>query len=259
MICEVDTTLSDASTKLAQERTPSTGPRAHEIILAQITGHEKAALRRLLPQLPAGTDAFLACRFLRGHKGNVTKAAHACLQRSRWRASLKAELAYPEESETALCAIYSPRLLDWCDFFGRPIVYVPLGKLDCSAAASQGVTIEMLIRRHISTLEAIERAVDASANPLAGHLLVHDLHGCTATKFVRSRAFFKEILKIDSTFFPEILGKLICIRAPLMAAWAFSQIKQFLNPVTASKIQICRGMKALEPYVPVDRLAIENI
>lgn len=244
----------------------------------QLADGERAALAQLRALLPAAVNEYATCRFLRGSKGDVSRAATSFGECADWRAAqglselssaaLRAPLGdsdkgleYAAEVEAWLASVYCPKLLDGHDLHGRPVVYVQLGNLDLSAASRHAVTLDMLLRRHVATLEKILRAVHASpAGPLKGHLLIHDLHGCTLTKFVRSRALFRALLQIDQKYYPELLGKLVCVRAPRLAVWAFEQVKPFIDPHTAAKIELHTGAKpheALAAYLPVHRLPVE--
>mmetsp|Transcript_22987 Transcript_22987/g.50282 ORF Transcript_22987/g.50282 Transcript_22987/m.50282 type:complete len:377 (+) Transcript_22987:198-1328(+) len=236
---------------------------------------ELAALAELRSLLPAGTDEHACLRFLRACRGDVRRAAIAFGETADWRAEqglepLTAEgirhadaevdvgVRYSDAIEQAIESVYDPVFLDCYDNLGRPVVYVRLARMDCAAAGKQGVTTAMLLRRHVGTLEKIQRAVHLSpAGPMAGHLLVHDLEGCTISKFLRSRSLFRGMLHIDQKFYPELLGKLVCIRAPQLGVWAFHQIKPLIDPRTAAKVEMHTGTSsrsALAHLLPLDRL-----
>jgi hypothetical protein len=197
-------------------------------------------VQRLASRLTPGTAAagcvFTACRFLIGRKGDERRAAQAIDEYVRWRTSLEKEPTYSPEVELAISQVYSPRLLEARDPRGRPVVVAQMGEIDIALAASRNVSISMLLRRHVSTLDRISAAIKASPEPLSGHLLIQDLAGCSVSKFVRARAFFKRALRLDQLYYPEMLGQMVCLRAPRLATWAFGQIKPWIDPTTAGKI-----------------------
>jgi len=202
-------------------------------------------ITRLQARLPLATSessrAATAARFLVGRNNHEAHAGAAIDAYVRWRAALGPEPTHSPETEAAIAHVYSPRLLRMRDRRGRPVVVVRLGDVDVSVAESRNVTVAMLLRRHISTLDRISAAIEASADPLAGHLLVQDLHGTTVAKFVRSRCFFQQMLRLDQAYYPELLGQLRCVRAPRLAAWAFEQVKSWIDPSSAAKVQLSRG------------------
>lgn len=84
-------------------------------------------------------------------------------------------------------------------------------------------------------------AVERADNPLAGHLLVHDIGACTVMKFLNSRNFFRAQAKISQDYYPELLGHLLVLKGPPAAKWAVDTAKKFLDKDTAAKIQLESG------------------
>ena len=195
----------------------------------------------MLGQLPKSTPLAHALRFMRGARGDVATAAIAYRERQAWLAELPEEPLYDDGVEAVLRKCYEPRLLSSPDKRGRPVLIVRLGTLDLNVAERGGVTVAMLLRRHFRTLNSVEAAVDASQDAMGGHLLVQDLSGCTIAKFLRARAFFRAMLNVDQSYYPELLGNLICINAPRLAVFALEQLKPWIDPVTFAKVRLVRG------------------
>lgn len=214
--------------------------RARALSALGLTQAEREAVQRLAGRLPPGSAAagciITACRFFIGRKSDERRAAQAIDEYAQWRASLEVEPTYSPEVELAISQVYSPQLLEARDARGRPVVVAKIGNIDVALAASRNVSISMLLRRHISTLDRINDAIEASPEPLAGHLLVQDLSGCSVSKFIRSRSLLKRMLRVDQLYYPELLGHMVCLRAPKLATWAFGQIKPWVDPTTAGKI-----------------------
>jgi len=152
-------------------------------------------------------------------------------------------------------------LLNGRDKLGRPILYIALGGVDVPALAKQGVTVEDLIRCWVRTSEQVRLAVEASEDPLAGHLLINDLglgsaNPCTAMKFIRALRFWIAQGRLGQNYYPEMLGHTAVIRGPPPAAWAVSQIKRFLDKKTADKIELtsCDPYLALGEHISADVL-----
>ena len=46
------------------------------------------------------------------------------------------------------------------------------------------------------------------------------------------------MIKLNQSYYPELLGCSVMINCPPLARWAFNQIKPWLDPNTASKIEL---------------------
>jgi hypothetical protein len=225
-----------------KERSASDSSGSLALSALKLSPATQAAVQRLSERLPpeysAASRVITACRFLIGRKGDEIRAAHAIDEYVRWRATLEGEPVHSPEVELAISQIYSPTLLHTRDARGRPVVIAKIGRIDVCLAASRNISISMLLRRHISTLDKINAAIEASPEPLAGHLLIQDLAGCSVSKFVRARTLFKRMLRIDQLYYPEMLGDMVCLHAPKLATWAFGQIRTWIDPTTADKITV---------------------
>jgi hypothetical protein len=60
-----------------------------------------------------------------------------------------------------------------------------------------GVTLPMLVRRHAKAMELLVQHVREAPDPLAGSLLIFDLSGCSASKFLGMWGYIREIAPID--------------------------------------------------------------
>ena len=94
------------------------------------------------------------------------------------------------------------------------------------------------------------------ADPLAGHLLIQDLRGCTVMKFVRSMKFWLGQGYAGQNYYPELLGNTIAVRGPPAAAWAVNTVKKFIDKKTGDKIELHSGEPAgpLSAYLDPDVL-----
>jgi len=222
---------------------PKSGPWDPAVL--QLSDQEHATVQRLGARILAtcpvqSSRDITACRFLIGSKYDENRASRALDAYAQWRASLEEDVLYSPEIERAIAKVYSPQVMRFRDPKGRPVVLAKIGNIDVSMASSMNVSVAMLLRRHISTLDKISAKIEESADPLGGHLLIQDLSGCSVTKFIGSRAFFKRMLKVDQNYYPHLLGEMVCVHAPRLATWAFHQLKPFIDPATAKKVTITR-------------------
>lgn len=206
-------------------------------------------LRRLVaPEVVAES---LARRFVVANKGSPAKAAHMYRGYLKWRADTRVDgiaddPIHPPAIETALREGFSPRLLSGRDLRGRPVMLLPFGTLDVAKMGREGVTVSMIVRRHVRELEKLQRVIDGSADPSAGHLCLIDIKGCSALKFVKGWKLWNALSHLSSKCYPELLGKCVLVRGPKIAGWAVDQSKKFLDPVTASKIELHVGDETLD-------------
>mmetsp|Transcript_22532 Transcript_22532/g.76068 ORF Transcript_22532/g.76068 Transcript_22532/m.76068 type:complete len:200 (-) Transcript_22532:125-724(-) len=82
-----------------------------------------------------------------------------------------------------------------------------------------------------------------------------DAAGLSIASFWKSWRFFKAMSKIGSDNYPELLGCCSVVRGVAAGAWVLDQVKRFLDPATAAKIEMASGdpRKALARHLsPAD-------
>ena len=192
-------------------------------------------------------DAFTVLRFLRGCKGSPKQAKKRYAAYLVWRREERIDEVMGEnlpadvELEAQLTEMYCPRILDGLDKLGRPVVYSNMGKVDFGWFAKNGLDTKLLARRHTRELELIMRAVNAAPRPELGHLFVLDIGGLSLGRFLRGWRLWMEEASIGQQYYPELMGTVCVVRGPASAAWGLQQIKRFLDPVTAAKVELHSG------------------
>ena len=236
--------------------------RTWEDVDAAPPNDEKAALLDFRAAIaPAETDPLTALRFLRARDLDTAKAQAMFTTCFEWRATERIDGILTEETdpaiEAAVATAFAPTVLKGKDKLGRPIVYTALGTIDLPALAKKGATLEQLLRCANREMERMRLEVEASADPLAGHLLIQDLRGCTVMKFVRSMKFWLGQGYAGQNYYPELLGNTIAVRGPPAAAWAVNTVKKFIDKKTGDKIELHSGEPAgpLSAYLDPDVLS----
>jgi len=222
-----------AATAAATTSTPPSSAATHE-----------GPIKELLEQLaPLQVPTLHAERFLLTCKGDVGAAAKAYREMLEWRAreGLDRPDDYPASVQAALDAGYSPIVLDGVDVEGRPVMVNTMGSTDLNALAAKGVTLEMLAKQHARAMDALQRRIDAAADPRKGHLLIIDIGDASVLGFTRSLHFCKLVFGIGDKYFPETLGKLCIVRAPTVGGWVFATIRGFLDQDTQDKMEFTSG------------------
>lgn len=202
-------------------------------------------LRQLVEAGDEHPDALLG-RFVAAHGCDHHKAARQWRDYVEWREreSLDAVLREPPLEpalEEALQAGYNPRLLEGWDLKGRPVLLSRVGAFDFPALRRQGVTMQMVVRRHIQTMERISLAVNASPCPYDGHLLLLDLDGSSLTLFLKSWRVWQEIISIGNLYYPNLLGGVCIVRGPPSGRRAIGMIKTLLDGETSAKLNYSVG------------------
>lgn len=137
------------------------------------------------------------------------------------------------------------------DKTGRPIVYRQYGKIDASKI-KKIAGFENVMKYHIWEQELIVRMCTEQSFRL-GQIIetitvvidVQDMRMSQVTgEFL---TFMKMIGQIDASQYPEILGRMFIINTPMAFPIVWRLVKVWLDPVVASKIQICGGPNDWKP------------
>ena len=195
---------------------------------------------------PDEVGAIEACWWVRSYHHNVTEAVRACRASAAWRAAQDFRVMCQEPSEPdhvrhVLDNVFSPRLIEGLDRAGRPILYMPYGRVDLVGLERQGVAMEYLVRRYTLCLERVRLAVLSAPNPLAGHLQIADVAGTNAAIAMRSWHFFATISAISQENYPELLGCCCVIRAPATGQRMFGMAQRLMSAESRAKVQLHSG------------------
>ena len=255
-----------------------------------------ALLERLAP---ARTSRETAARFLSGQKGNMAKAHKLCAAFLKWRSAEKIDGILeepplePASVERGLAALYAPLVLDGCDRKGRPVLFAHFGRLDIRAFARAGVTVPMVLRRHVRETERLARLLDARAARGSssgvgdgddgddgdgdgaknsrnsdgfgrreaciggGHLLVLDVQGLGFSRVLGLWKLWQSLAFVSSNYYPDLLGCCCIVRPPAGAKRMLDMVKtKLLDPATGAKIQLAGQdpLPMLQSLLPLDVL-----
>ncbi|KOO31933.1 sec14 cytosolic factor [Chrysochromulina tobinii] len=219
---------------------------------------ELQALKELQEMLaPLKVDEFTGRRFVRAKKGDLKGAAKQYRAFLAWRKKERIDEVLTEplhapEIEAELQRV-GMRPLDGHDLAGRPVVVAALGRWDMHHLKKHGVTLPMLVRRHAKAMELLVQHVREAPDPLAGSLLIFDLSGCSASKFLGMWGYIREIAPICEQYYPELLGKMYLVRGSSWLKWGVDKVKLILDPVSATKMELMFGdvMPVLRASLPL--------
>lgn len=135
-----------------------------------------------------------------------------------------------------------PRIYHGTDKLGRPIYIERLGKIDHSKL-SIITTPERMIRYHIYEYEKLIRyrfkacSAKAAVN-IEQSTTILDLSGVSLSAFSSVVTLIRQISAIAQDYYPEVMGKMYILNAPMLFSAVWSLISPLLNAVTVSKISI---------------------
>ncbi len=192
---------------------------------------------------PPYDDAYLL-RFLRARKFDLKKTKIMWTNYIKCRNDEKVDDAYNFEYE-ALNEVKKcyPHSYFKTDKLGRPVFYERVGQLKYTELMKT-TTQERFERYFIKEYEELFHDIFPACTKAAGKTVdqtvyIMDLKG-GALKLLSPKIydFIKSLMKIGSDYYPEILGKMFIINAPILFYGVWSMLKPFVDERTRNKISI---------------------
>lgn len=192
----------------------------------------------------------LVLRFLRARKWDTDKTMYMLANSLRWRLKdarpddiiKKGELGAYEDDKAGYVKNIELRkaVIHGFDRLGHPIVYVRPRKHLSSDQTEAEV--------HDYSLLIIEQTRLFLKEPVDAATILFDLSGFTMSNM--DYAPVKYLISCFEAHYPECLGKLFIHKAPWIFPPIWNIIKNWLDPVVASKIVFTKTAKDLAEYVP---------
>ncbi|XP_058009535.1 phosphatidylinositol/phosphatidylcholine transfer protein SFH11 isoform X2 [Hevea brasiliensis] len=159
------------------------------------------------------TDYHTLLRFLRMRDFDLSKAKEMFANYLKWREDYKVDAipkAFKFEAYAEVKKCY-PHGYHGVDRYGRPIYIERIGMVDLNILL-QATTIENFVRYHVSEQEKtlnlrLPACSIAAKRHIASTTSILDVKGVGMSNFSKpARCLFMEIQKIDSNYYPEVLG-----------------------------------------------------
>ena len=210
----------------------------------------------VLSELPTSSPDAVR-RFLRGCKGDPAKAAHVLTTSYLWRHEFGADQLREDPDGSAaertevLGRIYPSTLYDRRDREGRVLWIERTGLCDPAVAWASAVFRgedgpTAWLRNHVRL------------NELAGQVhpqrvVIMDMHNAGKGHLCKAgMELIKRMIQIDQRNYPESLHRLFIVNTPWLLHASYAVIARWMDPVTASKIQVLGSVA--EPEVQTSRV-----
>ena len=135
---------------------------------------------------------------------------------------------------------------------GRPVVYKKYGQLEVSSMIAAGASVASLVRYHVAEQERLSLALRGRTSPGGARV--------TSATFVIDAAgwhlglatsdamrFLRAIADIDQAHYPERLGRLVVVNAPMVLSGVYAIISSWLAPATRAKCRVLSWESAWKP------------
>ncbi|KAJ3333471.1 cytosolic factor, phosphatidylinositol/phosphatidylcholine transfer protein [Blyttiomyces sp. JEL0837] len=193
---------------------------------------------------PSKHDDHLLLRFLRARKFQIPLAKKMWTECEQWREDYQTDtiittLDFPEYP---IVKKFYPRFYHKTDKIGRPVYVEMLGVLDIKQLFAV-TTDERMLRNHVYEYEKLVHYRLPACGIKAGRhleqsLVIMDLKGVSLSQFASVYGLVKQVSTIAQNYYPEMLGKMYIINAPMLFTGVWSLVKPLLDEVTVNKINI---------------------
>ncbi|VDC00760.1 unnamed protein product [Peniophora sp. CBMAI 1063] len=216
----------------------------------------------------ASFDDYHLARFLRARAYNL-KDAHtmlvACLE---WRrtvegkglATLYKEMDPFDFPERKHVSQHWPMYFHKTDKFGRPVNIQAFGSINVNELF-KGISPERHWQSIVVNAEAlIAEVLPAVSTERAQHIeqvmVIIDLKGFSLSQFWQMKSLVQRALYASQNYYPETMGKLVIINAPVTFAAIWKIIKPLIHERTVSKVEIYSSSykDALLSQIPAENL-----
>ncbi|KAI8473261.1 MAG: CRAL-TRIO domain-containing protein, partial [Monoraphidium minutum] len=210
-------------------------------------------------------DYYALLRFLRARNYEHDRAFKMWSDSMAWRREFDVDAILDNfsfhEREQFLMAY--PQGYHKTDKMGRPIYIQLLGKIDIGTL-KKITTEERMVKFHIQEYERCGRFIFPVCSRIAGRQIdqtfgIMDVKGVGVSHLTGEvKRLVSMLTKYDQDNYPEMLGRICIINAPMLFKAVWALIKPMLNPRTLNKIQICQTNYAADllEWVDADNLPV---
>eukprot|EP00842_Homolaphlyctis_polyrhiza_P006130 jgi/Hompol1/6518/HPOL_005006-RA len=189
-------------------------------------------------------DDHTLLRFLRARKFQVPAAKKMWIDCETWKkeygvTTILQDFDFPEYP--IVRKLY-PRMYHKTDKLGRPLYIEQIGVLNVTNLW-KNTTEERMLRNHVYEYEKLVHYRLKACSERAGRHIeqnctILDLKGVSLSSFSSVYAIVRQVTSIAQDYYPEMLGKMYIINAPMLFTAVWSMVSPLLDEVTVKKINI---------------------
>lgn len=219
-------------------------------------------------------DHFLL-RFLRARKFNLDNAFVMLKNFEEWRKEWEVDRLVNEfelPNADKIRELY-PRFYHQVDKLGRPVYCEQIGKVDVNKIfdslcpdetdpkVKYDTAMKLMLKYFIVGYEHLLKVRFPACSEKEGRHIeqcytILDMKGVSLSQANTVIPFVRETAKIAQDYYPEMMGRMVIVNAPMLFRGAFTLVKPFLDSVTQSKIEIIGSnyQPTLEKDIPAENI-----
>ncbi|KAJ3127643.1 cytosolic factor, phosphatidylinositol/phosphatidylcholine transfer protein [Nowakowskiella sp. JEL0407] len=190
---------------------------------------------------------YMLLRFLRARKFDIGLSLKMFLEYEAWRATfggvgvdqLVRTWEYPE---MVVVAAHYPRFYHKTDKFGRPVYIEQMGIMNLDQIFAVSNLDRFLIQHVVEYEKLLNYRLVACSKAAGFHIeqscTIIDMKGVTLSNFSRVFSFVQSVSTVAQNYYPEMLGRMYIINAPMLFTAVWQLVKPLLDEVTVNKISI---------------------
>ncbi|KAJ3153884.1 cytosolic factor, phosphatidylinositol/phosphatidylcholine transfer protein [Geranomyces variabilis] len=237
--------------------------------LGHLTAEQEAVLAQFKTELaaegfydPEKHDDHALLRFLRARKFQLPASKKMWSEYVTWRKDFGTDnvLETFEFPEYPIVKKFYPRFYHKADKLGRPVYFEQLGGVDVKQLFAV-TDIDRMLKNHVYEYEKLVKYRLPACSKKAGRYVeqsctILDLKNVYLTSFPSVAGLIRQISVIAQNYYPEMLGKMYIINAPMLFSGIWSVVKGFLDEVTVNKISIASGSNKAELLKMIDAASL---
>jgi hypothetical protein len=215
--------------------------------LGHLTPEQEAALKQFKEEIKASNlydeasqDDHLYLRFLRARKFNLPNTKKMFEDYCNWRKEFGVDgiVQNFDFPEYPVVRKYYPRFYHKTDKLGRPVYIERLGMLDIKQLFTV-TTTERMLKNHVFEYEKLVnyrlKACSIAYNAhIEQSLTILDLKGVSLSGFSNVYTLVKQVSAIAQNYYPEMLGKMFIINAPMLFTACWGMVKPLLDEIASA-------------------------
>ena len=215
----------------------------------------------LSPQYDHITD-FTLYRFLKVNSFHVDPARKQFIDYIHWRANHKLDTVLqtiPNKIDVIRTLV--PHAYHGYDRAGRPNYIEKTGKIHCDALADESVLPrEDFINSHMWGVENLMRLCHESSLKLGKRVetftSIIDMNGLGFSHRT-ALPLLNQCMTLDSTYYPEFIGKLFVLNTPWVAPMMYNMTAPFVPAEIRSRVYVLKDVSELHEHVDPAQLPVE--